>query len=128
LFADIASAVFPRNAILHLAGPVNKVVLVIAFLAFEAIDVEASLQFANTALEFEIGKAISALSPLIPDASLLHGLADAFEVEVVSAVAGDTAILVVGLAVGNFAVSIGQLERLVALLADVGNFVPASKH
>ena len=106
-FANITNTVFPRYTILHPASTINQVVLTIAFLAFEAIDIKTSFQFAHAAFEFKIGKTISALPPLISHASLFHDLAHTIQVEIVSAATGNTTIFVVSLAVGDFTVSIG---------------------
>jgi hypothetical protein len=125
---DVTHSILPRDAVFHLTGSVHQVVVAVAAAAVQAGQVEAALHLAAAALELEVWQAIRALSALVPHASQLYILADSVASEVVPAVAGGASVLVVGLAVGDFAVAVGEQEGAVALLAHVADLVAAPQH
>lgn len=126
-FADLAVSVLPGNAVLHRTTVIYKFVVLRASGALQIFDVLAAFDFALAALEPEVREAVSALSSLVADAAIFHGLADAFSSQEESAVAGDTFVVVVGLAVVDFAVAVAENEWLVAFFADVIDFILAAE-
>ena len=57
----------------------------------------------------------------------MHSLADSLGSQEVSTLAGDTLVVVIGLAVLNFAVSVFKFVRFVAFFANMINFISASQ-
>lgn len=66
---NFTNSIFPGGTIFHLAGAIYKVVVALACSAVKALHVQAPLHFTAIALEFEIGKTISALAALVADTS-----------------------------------------------------------
>ena len=97
-----------------------KKVFLVASLAFQVLELEAAFDFAGASLECEVGKAVGALSSLVPDTSSLHSLADALRGEEEAAFASNTLVVIVGLAVLDLAISTDlKFEGFVAFFADV---------
>lgn len=114
-------------AVFHDAATIDQVVLIRASVALKILEVQASFNFTLAAFESEVGKTVSALASLVTNATGVHGFANSLVGKEESTLAGNTIVVVVGLAVLNVAVSVVEVEGLVALLADVVNFVLASK-
>ena len=109
-------------------GTLLKEVFLVANFAFQVLDLKASFDFAGTSLECEVGKAVGALSSLVPDTSSLHSLADALRSEEEAAFASNTLVVVVGLAVLDLAISTDlKFEGFVAFFADVINLIFAAQ-
>jgi hypothetical protein len=122
-FADFARTVLPRKAVPHLTAPIAQIVLLTASDALQPVHLRAALNFALVALESETRKTVRALRALVADAAKFHRFAESLRSEVVAAVAGNAAVLVVALAVGDFAVAIREGEGPNALPAYVLHLV-----
>ena len=109
-------------------GTLLKEVFIIADLAFQVLELDASFDFAGASLECEVGKAVGALSSLVPDTSSLHSLADAIRGKEEATFASNTLVVVVGFAVLDLAISTDlKFEGFVAFFADVVNLVFAAQ-
>lgn len=76
----------------------------------------------------EVDEAVSALASLVSDAPRLHLFTLSFSSQIIAALAGHTAVVVVGLAVVNDAMAVLQGEQRVALLADMIHFLLAAEN
>jgi hypothetical protein len=119
LLAETAGVVLPLQAVLELAQPVDEVVVGRAGLAELALVLEAAVDDAGAALELVVRQAVDADSAVVLEAALLHLLAVALLSEVVAALAGDAAEVVVALALLDGAAVAVEQVGLVALRAGV---------
>jgi hypothetical protein len=119
LATDETTVVFPVEAVSEAAGALHQVVLVLADIAESLGNLETALDLARSSFEFVVRKTLDACAAVSLDASVLHLLAPVVLSEEEAALASITAIVVVGLTVGDHAMVVYQLERLEAFLASV---------
>ena len=123
---SFTGTIFPGLTVLHHTAVVVELILFWASCALKVVHIKASFNFTVISLESEVGKAVSALSSLVSDTSSLHSFADSLGSQEVSTFTGHTFIVIVGLAVLDFAVSIFKFVRFITFLANMINFIFAS--
>ena len=111
-----------------MASVIYIIIIIGTGFALEVVELSAAFDLAFVSFQLEVRKTICALSSLISDASCRNRLADAIGSQEVSAITSNTFIVVVGLAVIDFTVSIVEFEGFVALVTNMIDFMFAAKN
>jgi hypothetical protein len=124
----LTELVVPDHTVVHFASKLGAFVAFSTLDAPEAIDLEAAFNLTDISLQLKVLHAIGADASVVSETPWADFLALSLVVQIETAITGDTAKLVVALAVGNLTVVLLFDKRIKAVKADFPDLVLTSQN